>query len=306
MKAHRHHAAGHASPFARRSWQLVRPARRAPRSIALALALLLPQLDAEATDLRMKEERTHVDFAKGAEGPSEGLPQVTKIVRTWVEESSGDLLPGSPKPAPKRVQELLLIDAGDVSFHYQQEQQFAQGTAFAELKILWGPDSSETLSATYEWIKAADYDALREKVAEKPLETPWIEAVLGARVFYYPEEAWATGAIHADDRALLVAAIGGQTRDALERLDRLTREGYVPYYPFLTGMLVFPVLRPGPGEKLVVADYVNEATLAKEMSYFSGAPPDCAFDASFGEECSAEMRAREEAAKRRTSAQPSP
>lgn len=265
---------------------------------------------ARAAELELSEQRNHVDFARVEEerdarrpagreevGSENGetaektesadeLPKVTWIRRSWREAGTFGMAPLEEPGETIRSEELLLIEKGKIRYIFRQETEFSEGTTLASLRIIFGPDDTDVLSARYEIPKVRGLMAWMKKIRDGRKrggnEPGWIEATIGGRIFYYPEDAWTEGALHPEDLTLLEEAVDERLRNALEELDGLTRAGYVAYAPYLIDMLVFPVLHPG--EKINISDYTNQKTAAKTMLFYVSTP-NCAFDATFGEEC---------------------
>jgi hypothetical protein len=253
--------------------------------------------------LTVSERRNHVDFSKVDREHDEGNrakepsatapgPRVSWIRRAWLRgnEPAGE---AAREPAETvRTQEMLLIESGKTRFVFRQETEFSKGETTSSLKVMWGPDDSEMLSARYEVKKASGLEAWLKAVTGGEAEEGWVEATIGGRVFYYPEKDWISGSIHPEDISLLHEGVDDRLREALESLDHLTRAGYVPYHPCLTDLLVFPVVHEG-GD-LSPSEYVNQGAMSYEIPFHTS-PPDCSFDATFGEVCPETMTAPERA-----------
>ena len=211
---------------------------------------------------------------------------MTWIRRAWKDAATTGVLSPEEPGKTVRSEEMFLIEKGKIRYIYRQKTEFSKGTTRASLKVVFGPDSAEVLSARYEIPKASGLMSWRKNIREARdkgnTEPGWIEATIGGRVFYYPEQAWTEGDIHPEDLALLKDVVDERLWHALEELDRMTRVGHVPYAPYLIDMLVFPVVHPG--EKITVSDYTNRKSSGNTMLFYLS-PPDCSFDAAFGEEC---------------------
>lgn len=251
-----------------------------------------------AADLRMDERRSHVDFAARAEEQAETsdasnarrtYPRVSWIRKTWTKEKDrpvGEAV--SAKGEIVRAQEILLIEEGKTRFVYRQETVFSEGVTGSSLKVSWGPEDSELLTARHEFKDTSGLASWLKRVAGGESEEGWVEVTIGGRLFHYPEKSWIDGTIHPEDTSLLNELVDNRLRTSLERVDSMTRAGYIPYHPYLIDLLVFPLLHHG--KELEVTEYTNPGN-THNAAVFHTSAPNCPFDATFGEICPDELNA---------------